>query len=129
MPSYQSNRDELRQRVIKMRRNGYTWGDISVALKINSPATARRMYKEANLDPHVDLSGRPTRTFEEGEWCKDTCIASEPSASCHCRCGRANHAGGPARALEILSLQGVEQDRIDAKVARIARLQQSGHSE
>jgi hypothetical protein len=124
MSSYQDNRDALRAEVIKHRKDDRTWGEIKNIMKIKSAATVRRLYKEAGMDPHVDLSGMPTRVFEPGDWCKDTCIASEASASCGCRCGRVNHAGGPAKALEILTMQGHPQDYIDYRVREIAGIQQ-----
>jgi hypothetical protein len=124
MSSYQDDRDALRAEVIKLRQDDCTWGEIALRLKIKSAATVRRMYTEAGLDPHVDLSGMPTRVFEPGDWCKDTCIASEASAACGCRCGRVNHAGGPSKALEILTMQGHPQDYIDYRVREIAAIKQ-----
>lgn len=125
MPSYQDNREELQKKVVKLRADGFTWSGIAHMLEINSPGTVRKLYEETGNDPHYDLNGKPTRQFEEGEWCKDTCIASEPSAPCNCRCERTNHAGGPAKVIEILSAQGLPQEEIDKRVLEVEKLRTS----
>lgn len=98
-------REAAKKVVRELRDNsGMVWADIADEIGVSSAGTARKLYEEAGGNPHHLLEGKGGRTveFTEGDWCDARCIGALPDSPCDCKCGGANHAGGGAKAQEIL---------------------------
>lgn len=98
-----------------------SWAAIAKAIGVTSPGTARRLYSEGGGDYHHLLPGKGGRTveFNDGDWCDSRCIGAHPQSPCDCRCDGENHAGGPGKALTILSAKGMPADEVQEKVQHV----------